>query len=289
MKIDEALGKFLTQLEADGRSRHTVGQYRRHIRLLAAWAAAEGITEIARLDHEAVARFLASSAARRRCDGRAKKGTAVNCLRTSLRGFTRFLHEAGYLAEDPGRLVRRAMCGMGPPKAITPEEAAKLLATLAGAAGPEAERDHALIHLLVATGVRLSAAANLDVAGLDLDRSELTVRTKGDRSERVFLGKDIRKHLGRYVGKRRSGPLFPTKTGKRVTNRHLQRRFGEWLKRAGITRALSPHALRHGFALGLYRRTGDVLLVKEALHHRSIASTLVYARVDEERLRRAMG
>ncbi|MCC7172994.1 MAG: tyrosine-type recombinase/integrase, partial [Planctomycetes bacterium] len=49
------------------------------------------------------------------------------------------------------------------------------------------------------------------------------------------------------------------------------------------------HALRHSFATSLYRRTGDVLIVKEALGHRSIASTLVYAQADEGRVRRAMG
>jgi site-specific recombinase XerC len=206
-----------------------------------------------------------------------------------VRGFTSFLHQAGYLKEDSGRLVRRALCGMGPPRAIAPEEAERLLSTLAGASGPEAERDHAVIHLMIATGIRLSAAVDLNVEDLNLDAGELTIRTKGDRVERVFLAKAIAEHLRGYAGERTSGALFLTREGSRVTNRHLQRRFGEWLRKAGIKRALSPHSCRHGFALGLYRRTGDVLLVKEALHHRSIASTLIYARVDEDRLRRAMG
>ncbi len=61
-----------------------------------------------------------------------------------------------------------------------------------------------------------------------------------------------------------------------------------WLEKAGTTTAASPHSLRHSFATDLYRRTGDVLLVKEALHHLGIANTLVYARADEERVRRAL-
>ncbi len=114
-------------------------------------------------------------------------------------------------------------------------------------------------------------------------------RTKGDRPERVFLGGAILDHLRRYIGARRTGPLFTGRGGKRLTTRHVHRRFAQWLEAAEVNRPASPHSLRHGFAMDLYRRTGDILLVKEALHHRSITSTLVYARADEERLRRAMG
>jgi site-specific recombinase XerD len=73
-----------------------------------------------------------------------------------------------------------------------------------------------------------------------------------------------------------------------MTRRHAERRFRVWVEKAGIRRA-SPHSLRHTFATKLYKRTGDVLLVREALCHRSISSTLIYARVDAERLRRVLG
>ncbi len=84
---------------------------------------------------------------------------------------------------------------------------------------------------------------------------------------------------------RTPGPL----TRQRVSRRQAQRRFAHWIEKAAITRAASPHSLRHRFAMAMYARTQDVLLVKEALHHRSITSTLVYARADETRLRRALG
>lgn len=73
-----------------------------------------------------------------------------------------------------------------------------------------------------------------------------------------------------------------------MSARHVQRRFIGWLQRAGITRRASPHTLRHTFATNLYQKTGDILLVKDALHHRSITSTLVYARTDEARVRDAI-
>ncbi|MCC7169651.1 MAG: tyrosine-type recombinase/integrase [Planctomycetes bacterium] len=76
--------------------------------------------------------------------------------------------------------------------------------------------------------------------------------------------------------------------GGLIGRRQAARRLETWLDRAGIPHR-GAHALRHTFATALYRRTGDVLIVKEALGHRSVASTLVYAQASEERLRRAMG
>ena len=290
MTLADALDRFLVQLHADGRSRHTVGQYRRHVAALTRWLAASGqLAEAGALDHETIAGFLASAAARSRPDGAGKKATSVNALRTSLRVFCAYLHRAGHVAQDPGRLVKRALCAGGPPKALSPEEQGRFLATLAAASGPEAGRDHALFHLMLGSGIRLSAALGLDVEHLDLAAGEATIRTKGDRTERVFLGKELCDHLRRFVGDRTAGPLFTAGAGgRRVSNRHIQRRFAQWLEKAGVKRALSPHSMRHRFALDLYGRTGDVLLVKEALHHRSIASTMVYARASTERLKAAL-
>ncbi len=82
MQIDGALERFLIQLDADGRSQHTIRQYRRHVRLFAAWCADVGHTgAIGAISHEDIARFLASPQARTRPDGRAKKATSVNVLR----------------------------------------------------------------------------------------------------------------------------------------------------------------------------------------------------------------
>ena len=96
MTIEDALDRFLVQLQAEGRSRHTVGQYRRHVAALTRWLAASGHpAEVDALDHETVAGFLAAPAARSRPDGAGKKATSVNAMRTSLRVFCSYLHRAG--------------------------------------------------------------------------------------------------------------------------------------------------------------------------------------------------
>jgi site-specific recombinase XerD len=291
MHILEALDRFQIQLQADGRSIHTRRQYDRHVRLFARWLATGGHgCALDAIDHEAVAAFLASPVARTRPDGAVKRATSTNALRTSVRVFFRYCHEAGFVARNPARLVRRAICSPPPPRALSEGEARRLMDVLAGGEGPEAERDHALFHLMLATGIRLGSAIALDIEDVDLDASQLYLRTmKGDRREVVYLGRAIRDHLRRFLGGRVSGPLFLGIHGRRISDRHAQRRYREWVHRAGIARASSTHVLRHSFASHLYRRCGDILLVKEALHHRSVTSTLVYAQLDEGRLRQVLG
>lgn len=290
MQIEDALARFLLQLEADGRSQHTIRQYARHVRTLARWARDVGHTgDVSATSHEDVARFLASPQARTSARGGSKRASTGNCLRTSLRGFFRYLRGAGHLSEDPTRLVRRALCGPPPPRALSPEEERRLLETLAGAEGEEARRDEVLFRLMLSTGLRLGSAVSLDLEDVDLERGELRLRTaKGGWPGRVFLGAEVQAGLGEYLRGRPAGPLFVGRAGQRLSGRHVRRRLRAWLGRAGIERPASPHSLRHSFATALYRRTGDVLVVKEALGHRSITSTLVYARADEERVKRAM-
>src|SRR4030095_11947808 len=71
--------------------------------------------------------------------------------------------------------------------------------------------------------------------------------------------------------------------------RHVERRFGQWLEKAGVRGRFSPHSLRHSFSLDLYRRTRDIALVQAALRHASITSTTCYARADQQSVREAIG
>ena len=99
---------------------------------------------------------------------------------------------------------------------------------------------------------------------------------------------DVQTLLRQYLLGRGAGALFAGRSGRRMSTRHAARRFAMWRSRAGITPAASPHSLRHAFGQELYDRTGDIALVQRALMHRSIASTLVYARAGDARLREAL-
>lgn len=290
MDIRHALDRFLLQLQADGRSPHTLGQYRRHILLLAQWLDRAGHSgAVGDITDEHLARFLASDAVRMTAAGTPRRASSANALRGSLKGFFGFLVRAEILVRDPSRLIRRALTAPAPPRAIRKAEEERLLAVLREAQGPEAERDRVLVELMLRTGVRLSSALALGAEDVDLDEGVLLLRrAKGGRCERVLLGDGIRDTLREYLVGRTSGPVFPCRAGRRISARHAQRRIRLWREAAGISESVTAHSFRHAFGQRLYDRTHDLLLVKAALGHRSVASTLTYARVAEGALRLAL-
>ena len=123
---------------------------------------------------------------------------------------------------------------------------------------------------------------------VDLGRREILVRQmKYRREHRVCLSANVAGLIESWSADRTSGWLFPGQRGDPLTARHVARRLAGWCVRAGVE-VIAPHVLRHTFASGLYARTGDLLLVSEALGHASLASTFAYARVNGSRLRLAV-
>lgn len=289
MQLQAALQGFLVQLRADGRSPHTIGQYRRHGTALATWLTEAGIgTDLGNLTPEVLARFFASDAARSSCRGGPKTAVTLNAMRTSIRCFCTHLHQSGLLPANPARLLRRARCAPPPPKALHPDEQQRLLDVLAAATGPEAARDQMLVQLLLYTGIRIGSALALDVPDVDLAHGDIALHTtKGDRPTTAILPTAVADKLRMFLGGRADGPVFLA-ADRRVSMRHTQRRLAAWLRKAGI-RGRSAHSLRHSYAMRIYGSTGDILLTQAAMGHASIASTVVYAKADRARVRAAVG
>ena len=289
VELQDALQAFLQQLAADGRSPHTIGQYRRHGTALAKWFVTTGAsTDVASITPAALAKFFAADDARSSCRGGTKKAVSLNAMRTSIRCFAKHLHDSGLVATNPARMLRRARCAPPPPRALHPDEQKRLLAVLGQATGAEAERDRMLIELLLGTGIRIGSALALDVGDLDLAHGELRLRTtKNDRPTNAVLPAGVAKKLKAFIAGRTEGALFRA-DDRRISMRHAQRRLSNWFAAAGI-QGRSAHALRHTFATTLMGRTGDLRLVQAAMNHASIVSTTIYTTVDREKLRAAVG
>lgn len=290
MQLDAALHGYEVQLAGDGRSEHTIRQVLRHVRALAGWLAAQQHScAVDEITHEDVARFLSSDSVRQRADGGPRKASSANAIRSSVRAFFAFLHGAGYATENAARLVRSARTRAPGPKALSDVDAAKLLAVLAEATTAIERRDRAMFLVMLRAGLRLGSALGLDVSDVDFSARELALRTlKGGGEASAVLPDDVAAILREHIGARTSGPLFVGTDGARIGARHARRRLAEWAKRAGVA-SIHPHALRHTFGQGLYMRTRDVVLVANAMCHRSITSSQVYVRADREAVRRAIG
>jgi site-specific recombinase XerD len=196
-----------------------------------------------------------------------------------LRQFFRFCVEAGITEQDPTRGVKLPKHTVKAPKPLTKQEAEKLLKaittkTLTG------KRDKAIVTLMLTTGIRLSECLALDTDSINKQGRHwvLEIRGKGNGVETVKLLPKVKRILDDYV-KARGGsasPLFVSIRGTRLKSRAVQLRLAEYGEKAGLKRRVRPHDLRHTFARLSHQNGADVLLIQEALRHKSLETTQVY-------------
>jgi len=214
MKISEAIGQYLLQLQADGRSMHTIMQARRHTALLVRFL---GDCEIAEVGYQDVARFLVSAMATKTSAGTLKAPVSLNALRSTVRTFFGFAHAAGLVLANPARLVRRARVGPRAPRGLSKGEQARLRAALATATTWAEKRDAALFALLLDAGVRIGSALALDVGDVDLAAGEAHLRTlKGGGTQSVYLRSTVVDLLARLVAGKAEGAVFTGEDGARI-------------------------------------------------------------------------
>jgi len=157
-----------------------------------------------------------------------------------------------------------------------------------------------MLTLFVNTGIRLSELVNLDIADVDMTRSAITITAKGGNAERKFMNETARTVLAAYLDYRTTmtspnpsysphPALFLSNRHARISARQVQMRFAKWLDLAGLDRpGITVHTLRHTFGTLLYKQTKDLMLVKRAMGHSNIESTLVYLHMDDEEVRAAV-
>lgn len=275
MRINDALAMYLEQLAANGRSLHTIAQAKRHVMALARWTD----KPLRDVSHQDAARFLIAQQ-----NGRS--AATVNAFRSSLRTFFAYCEAAEYVQRSPARLVQRARVDAPPPRGLSEAEQERLVEALNRAESWEERRDRALFMTMLGTGIRLSSALALTANDVDLDAGVVQIRAKGNVHATLPVSDQVRERLANWMPD--AGPTFPSRSGAPLSSRQAQARFASWCKQAGV-RAASPHSLRHSFAMGLLRRTGNLSIVQRALCHRSVLSTVVYARADERAVRAALG
>ena len=292
-----AVDLYLREIE-DGRqlSPHTVAAYRRDLIELAAFLdtwydgpdwAWQGV------DRLAVRAFVAHLSRRR-----LSRRTIARKL-SAARSLFRYLHREEIVDANPARAVRAPRLERRLPGWLTPVEAERLLALSEGGSaegGFRGVRDHAILELFYATGIRLSELRGLDQPDVDLVTEQARVRGKGRKERIVPIGRPAAAALRRYELRRRDvvarnpdadrHALFLSERGRRLSGRRIQDIVIGFLRAASDDETLSTHALRHSFATHLLDAGADLLAVKELLGHASLSTTRIYTHTSKERLKR---
>ncbi len=176
------------------------------------------------------------------------------------------------------------------PRCLTAAEMRLLLR----AAGQADETTGLATLLMFATGVRVSELAAIRVQDIDLDQRSIRIQGKGSRERQVFLPNEaVTACLERYMT---SAGRPPSATGSLLLNTRrravsaagLRARLRALAEKAGLTRRVTPHMLRHTAATALLEAGVDIRFVQRLLGHQSIATTQIYTHVSDQALRSAV-
>ena len=275
------LADFLVYLGAELQvSANTVAAYRSDLaRLLA------GRRDLP--DRAAIERHLASLLGSHAPASIARAAAAI-------RGFYRFLHAEGHAAEDVAEGLLGPKQERKLPKALTRTQVARLIDH-----EPEddlAVRDLAALHVLYASGCRVSELTGLRTTSVIAEHRLLRAFGKGNKERVVPIAasalawlerylRDVRPRLRARARKDPGDVLFLSRTGRPLDRARIYQVVQAACARAGLPVACSPHALRHSFATHLVAGGADLRSVQEMLGHASLQTTQVYTHVDHERLR----
>ncbi|MGH3437418.1 MAG: tyrosine recombinase XerC [Sciscionella sp.] len=260
------------------------------VSLLGALAAAGSQRDLGALQLSTLRTWLA--------DQRARGASRSTLARRSAaaRTFTAWAHRKGYLPADPGLRLAGARRHRTLPTVLRPEQASGAMRAAASGAAeqdPVALRDHAMLELLYATGVRVSELCGLDVLDVDRERRVVRVLGKGGKERVVPYGVPAEHAVGRWIAlgrpalcnARSARALFLGVRGGRVDVRAVRRVVHQAVAAVPGAADMGPHGLRHSAATHLLEGGADLRSVQELLGHATLATTQLYTHVTVERLK----
>ncbi|MFA7095263.1 MAG: site-specific tyrosine recombinase XerD [Gammaproteobacteria bacterium] len=268
-----------------GLSENTLSAYRVDLQGLATWLAGRGSSLLAAQRDE-----LLDYLAFRVRQGARPRSTAR--FLSSMRQFYRQLVRQGRIDADPTARIDAPKLGRALPKSLTEAEVEALLAApdtgdLLGL------RDRTMLEILYATGLRVSELVHLTLDQVNLRQGVVRITGKGSKERLVPFGEEALGWLERYLREARPlllrgqlcDALFPTQRGTAMTRQAFWVLIKRYARKAGITKSLSPHTLRHAFATHLLNHGADLRVVQLLLGHSDLSTTQIYTHVARERLK----
>ncbi len=211
----------------------------------------------------------------------------------SIRGFYRFLVHEKIIPRDPSRLVDLPKMGLNLPDVLSIDEISRLLAA-PDTTRPAGSRDAAMLELLYAAGLRVTELVSLKLQDVNLEAGFVRVLGKGSRERVVPIGMHARNKINFYIENGRqqvlkknlSPYLFVGRGTNPITRQGFWKLLRRYATRAGLTKKITPHSLRHSFATHLLERGADLRAVQVMLGHVDIATTQIYTHVAREHLKK---
>jgi site-specific recombinase XerD len=281
--------QYLEYIEIEkGRSLNTVSNYEHYLDIFFGWA---NVESAAAINPELVRNFRLWLNRRPGSTGDTLKKKTQNYYLIALRSFLKYIKKIGVetMGADQIELAKVSERHLD---LISESELERLLKApdkknLSGL------RDKAILEMLFSTGLRVSELCSLN-RDMDLSKDEFSIRGKGEKVRVVFLSEEARSAIKEYLGERkdmnealfvRIGKKINEKGDARLTPRSIERIVKHYAIKAGITRKVTPHVIRHSFATDLLGNGADIRSVQMLLGHSNIATTQIYTHVTDKQLR----
>jgi site-specific recombinase XerD len=296
-EIDKLKREFLEYLEIEkGRAIRTVENYEHYLTCFFEFAKIKSPSDI---NDASVREFRLwlnrQSTGNNRQNGNTVSKKTQNYYMIALRVFLKYLtkREIKSMPRDQIELAKTPERSLD---LISPDELARLLNSPSGNTLKDL-RDKAILELLFSTGLRVSELCSL-TNDFDFKRDEISIRGKGGKVRVVFISDEAKKSVKKYLDARKdmSDALFVqvgdtpkpglgAGAGTPLTRRSIERIVKQHAIKAGITKKVTPHVIRHSFATDLLNNGADIRSVQVMLGHANIGTTQIYTHVTDKHLR----
>ncbi len=286
--------EFLEYLEIErGRSIKTIENYDRYLTRFFEYAKISSPTDITESiirDYRLWLNRQTTNNRQQTTDNTLKKKTQ-NYYLIALRAFLKYLRKKNIKTVQP-EVIELAKTGDRDLDLISHTDLDRLLAQPSGE-DVQSLRDKALLELLFSTGMRVSEIVSLS-RDIDFSRGEFSVRGKGDKVRVVFVSDVAKTSVKKYLDKRADtddalfaqlGKNAKNSSDLRLTPRSVERLVKQYAIKAGISKKVTPHIIRHSFATDLLGNGADIRSVQALLGHANIATTQIYTHVTDRHLK----
>lgn len=285
--MDEQIKEYLHYLTIErGLSLNTRVSYERDLKQYLLFLEEKGVKDWQDVDRYTVVDFLAL------LSQEGKASTTITRMISSLRRFHQFLRQERYTDHDPMQHIESPKKAQKLPQTLSLAEVERLIAT------PDTSttlgiRDRAILEVMYATGLRVSELIGLKLGDIHLEMGLLQTVGKGDKERIVPLGDYAIHWLERYLDEARplltkknqnETHLFVNNHGKGLSRQGIWKNLKQIVLKAGITKDVTPHTLRHSFATHLLENGADLRTVQELLGHADISTTQIYTHITKRRM-----
>ena len=266
-------------------SDNTLSSYLRDINQFKTWLLGAGSPDLRRVKKDTINEYMLY------LSGAGKSPATITRCTASLKSFYAYMLGRGAVKTNPAKNVAALKVERKCPEILTSKEV-ELFLEQPRCVDAKGYRDHAMLELLYATGIRVSELISLDLKDLNLSAGFIRCASRG--KERIIplyhtavkalqdYVRDIRPQLIADGGEQ---ALFVNMNGERMSRQGFWKIIKYYQEKAGIEKDITPHTLRHSFAVHLLENGADLRSIQEMLGHADISSTQIYTHVNRTHIR----